>query len=332
MLATLEQMTPPRTFLLDTFFSSVETHNTQYVDIDVVRGNRKLASFVKPISQGEIVERLGYSTKSIKAPYIKEKVSINTDNILSRLAGNTIYMGNSSPAQRAAQELAKDLIYLQELITRREEWMASSLLQAGKITLTQQYEGIEIDFSMDGDHIASADTMWSESTSTPIQDLREWCQMIAQDSGLVPDTCILGSDALNALWDNAQIRAVFNMLKVDLGQISPKDLPNGSSFIGTLRIGGATLDCYSYDEWYDLSGTLYPMVPTKKLFLGSTKARTARRYGAIQDLDFDGLVSARYFPKTWTEKDPSVMWLMLQSAPVVCMHQVDAFGCFTVLS
>lgn len=38
MLQALEKMFLPKTFLLNTFFSDIETFNTEHVDIDIVKG------------------------------------------------------------------------------------------------------------------------------------------------------------------------------------------------------------------------------------------------------------------------------------------------------
>ncbi|PCJ51688.1 MAG: capsid protein, partial [Planctomycetota bacterium] len=66
-----------------------------------------------------------------------------------------------------------------------------------------------------------------------------------------------------------------------------------------------------------------PMIPEDTLILGADNARTARHYGAIHDLDATAAV--QYFPKSWTQEDPSVRFVMLQSAPLVIPHQIDAF-------
>lgn len=79
-------------------------------------------------------------------------------------------------------------------------------------------------------------------------------------------------------------------------------------------------------EWYlDDTGVEQPMIPENMLLLGADDARTARHYGAIHDLDASAAV--RYFPKSWTMEDPSVRFVMLQSAPLVIPHQIDAFMC-----
>lgn len=340
MIAALEQMYPPKIFLLDTFFKEKLNYTTKYVDIDIEKGKRRLAAFVRPTSQGKLVEKRGFTTKTIEAPYIKEKVNVTNIDIMRRQMGQTVYMGGKTPAQKAEEELAKNLIYLRERLVRREEWMASNLLQTGKVTLDGEYEGYEIDFGMDSSHLFTPSTDWDDAGSDPIKDLRDWCQTIAKDSGIVPNTVIMGSNAVNHFINHEKVQKLLNLLKLNMGEIKTSDLPNGASFYGTLAVGGATVDIWSYNEWYENeSGVLVPMVDENKVILGNPSARTSRSYAAIQDVEFDGSASGgtdiyavSYFAKSWFEHDPAVRWLLLQSAPVVCMHQVDAFGCATVAS
>jgi len=339
LIATLEQMYPPKIFFLDTFFKEIVTFTTKYVDIDIDKGKRKLAAFVRPTSQGKMVEKRGWTTKTIEAPYIKEKVDITAIDLLTRQIGQTIYMGGKTPAQRAEEELAKNLDYLRERIVRREEWMASSLLQSGKVVLDGEYEGMEVDFTMAADHLFVPALEWDDAGSDPISNLRTWCTKIAQDSGLNPTIVVMGSDAVNEFINNEKVQKLMNMLKLNMGEIKPADLPNGAAFYGTLSVGGATLDVYSYNEWYtDAAGDLQPILDPKKVVLGNPNARTSRGYGAILDIESAGdnqisrTYSTQYFAKSWIEPDPSARFLLVQSAPVVCLHQADAFGCATVLT
>ena len=53
-LIEVVRTTPPiRTFLRDRFFSNVKTFPTRRVDIDIVKGNRKMAAFIHPLAGGD---------------------------------------------------------------------------------------------------------------------------------------------------------------------------------------------------------------------------------------------------------------------------------------
>lgn len=322
MLEALEQMFIPRTFLQTMFFKESVTFDTENVDLDVIKGKRRLAPFVSPLAEGKVVERTGFSTSSIKPPYIKQKMATKASDILKRQSGNIIYQGNSSPAQRAQVQLGKDMIELMNMIIRREEWMAANALNSGVITVAGDGINAQIDFLMASDHkiTLTGTAKWTDAASDPITNLRTWKQKAGQDSGLVPNVAVFGSSVLTAFLGNANALKLLDKTKVTLGQIDPKQLPDGVTYYGNVE----GLDIYTYDEWYlDDNGALQPMVPVNKIFMGSTSAQNKRLYGAIQDLEATAAVP--YFPKSWEEKDPSVRWLMLQSAPVVALNQPDAF-------
>lgn len=331
MLDLLEQLYPAPQFLLDTFFKRESKSNTEYVDIDIVKGNKKLAAFVRPIDKGSLVDPLGYTTKSFKPPYVKPKMKTDAERFLRRRPGETIYQGSSSPSLRASQELAKDMIYMQELIMRREEAMAAELLQTGKVTVVGDGVNAEIDFGMPAGHLTTASTLWGASGADPIENLRTWCRLVQRASGINPNICVMGSTAAGEFIDDAKVQTLLDLRRVDVGEIKPAELPDGSSYVGRINLPDLNLDIYCYSEQYtDSEGSATNFLAASKIILGSTRARCERHYGAIRDLEFSDALPVRWFPKTWIEPDPSQRLVMLQSSPLPCMHQPDAFLCATV--
>lgn len=332
MIAALEQAKPAKTFFLDTFFRQTEAHQTRFVDIDIQKGKRRLAPFVNPRHQGKVVDRLGFQTFTYSPPYIKPKMVTTAEDILKRQMGETIYSGGRSPEQIAQSLLGKDLATLDEMIVRREEWMAAQALQTGKVAIVGEAVDDEIDFSMDADHIVTLTStdLWTDLTghSDPIADLEDWSELIAKDSGLTGDTIIMGSDAARAFLKNAAVRSALNVWNYNLGRIEPGQVAPGIRRIGAIN---AVATIYVYHEWYiDANGVEQPMMDPKKVIVGSTQARCVKHYGAIQDLSATGAVPR--FPKSWEEEDPSARFLMLQSAPLPVPHQIDGFVCAKVLA
>lgn len=336
MLEALEQLKPARSFLLDMFFRRINVSNSKYVDIDIYKGKRRLAPFVNPRLEGKVVEKRGYKTYTYEPPYIKPKMVTTAEDLLQRSMGNHIYMDNMSPAEKAAEEVGKNLAELDEMITRREEWMAAQVLTTGKIVVKGDGVDDEIDFLMEATHLPtlSGGALWSApTTAKPLDDFRDWKRRVAQDSGVVPTDAIIGSSAYENFMACNQItgaNGLFDLRRVNVGEINPRDLGNGVSYIGTITEIG--LDLWTYDEWYvdeyD-NDTEKPMMPVDKVLLGNPAARTQRQYGAIRDIT--ALASVPRYPKSWEEPDPSARYIMLQSAPLPSLHQVDAFLCATVL-
>ncbi len=338
MLQIILQLKRPKTFLLDTFFSGFRQFDTMNVDIDIFKGKRRMAPFVAPVMEGKVVEKLGYTTNSYKPPYVKPKMATTAQQILQRSPGQVIY-GTQSMAERAAEELGRNLGDLLDQHTRREEWMAAQALNGGIINVVGDGVNDTIDFQMAASHkvTLSGASLWTATTSDPVKDLGTWARLCSQDSGIVPNAAVIGTDVANALL--AQLRnpnyngyGEISTIKVTLGQINPQLLPNGCTYLGMLQAPSLNIDLFTYDEWYisDADGLEYPMVPVNKIFLGSTNAQNSKLYGAIQDMDLleelgSATIAVPRLPKSWVTKDPGVRWLMTQSAPLIALNQPDAF-------
>ena len=145
-LAEAVRTAPPiRTFLRDRFFSNVKTFSTERVDIDIVKGNRKMAAFVHSMIGGEIVQNEGYETKSYAPPLINTATVTTADLFLRRLPGEDIY-SSRTPADRAAEKLVEDYNKLNDMTTRREEWMAAQVLTTGQLKVKGKGVDEVIDF------------------------------------------------------------------------------------------------------------------------------------------------------------------------------------------
>ena len=326
MTEALSQMLPPSSFLKRNFFSRVNTFETKTVDIDIEKGKRRLAPYSSPKAEGKLVDRIGFKTFSYEPPYVKPKMTTTAQDFLNRTAGNNIYSGGTSAQARAEENLGKDLAEMDQQISRLEEHQAAQLLSDGTVSFVG--EGIDrtIDYDMPASHkitLAGAD-LWTDAASQPLQDMREWRRLVRKDSGLPITDIIMGETALDAFLSNANVKDALDTRRVDLGSIDPTTLPEGAIFYGRIKDVGVNL--WSYDEWYtDTAGVEQSMINPKEVLVLSSSARTSTNYGAIQDIDLGGLASVPRFAKSWTTKDPSQRWLMVQSAPLLSLHQSDAF-------
>ena len=340
MLEMLENRKPVRTFILDTFFNRPErTFNTEAVDIDIIKGRRRLAPFVNPKRQGKLVEKRGYISRTFKPAYVKPKMVTTIDEIFKRHPGSFIYAPNSGPAIMAAQEMGRNFAELDEMITRREEWMAVQGLLTGEIPVKGEGVDVVLGFHMEATHlpVLTGGDLWSApTTATPLDDLKTWKRIVAKDSGISPSIAIFGLGAIDAFMKCEQIigttggvKGMFDIRRINIGQIDPQLLTNGVTYYGTLTELG--LDIYTYEEWYvdDVDEVEYALIPSNKVLLGNPAARCEKLYGAIMDLGATAPVPR--FPKTWEENDPSERIVMLQSAPLPAPLEIDAFLCAEVL-
>jgi hypothetical protein len=342
MLDVVDQMKRPSTFLRDTFFQRSTQFDTASVDVDIVKGKRRLAPLVNPLAEGRVVERTGFTTNTLKPGYVKPKFVTTAGDLLKRSPGEVLYAGGRTPEMRAQEQLAKDLGELYDMVTRREEWMAAQALTTGEVVMTIKGETadqtVTVDFQMDSNHkvTLTGTDLWSDAGSDPLGDLATWARKCRQDSGLSPTDVLMGSDAAEAFIKNTAVDKELNNRRIDTGMIVPENLPNGVAYLGRIDRPGVSVDLWTYDEWFvdEETGLEGAAIPANKVIMGSRRAQNSKLWGAIQDMDAfeSGLVAANRFPKSWTTKDPSVRWLMMQSAPLMALNQPDAFVIATVLA
>lgn len=145
-LAEVVRTTPPvHTFFLDTYFSNIKTFPTKGVDIDIVKGDRQMASFVHPLVGGQVLRDQGYKTESFTPPLINPLTITTANDALERAPGEDLYSGKT-PEERAAQQLIEDYKRLDDAATRREEWMAVKTIMDGQIPIIGNGVSKVIDF------------------------------------------------------------------------------------------------------------------------------------------------------------------------------------------
>lgn len=332
MLKALRQHAAPRRFFQKTFFGRIQTHVTKSVDIDIQKVKRRLAAFTNPKASATVVERDGFETKTVSPAYLKEKVPTRIDDLLSRQMGQNIY-DPIHPAERAADLLGEDMQMLDDRFNRTEEYSCVKSLLNGKLEIKGKGVNDVVDFGyIPGEHTMalSGNDGWNKATGDPMKDLDDWRIMINQRCGLIPTHCIIGREVYWAIINNELVNKRLDNRRVELGTIKPTDLPEGVRYLGTLN--PSMLDLYAYDEWYTdpVTGKDEPLIPDDVVLLGNPAARCAMHYGLIQNLKHPAPVPR--FPSVWQEEDGSARWLQLESAPLPCIAQPDAFFVAHVLT
>lgn len=324
----------PSSALLDLWFPIIEQSPTEEISFDVRTGSRRLAPFVSPLVAGKVMTDQGYSTKTFAPAYVKVKTVIDANRPLKRMAGETIG-GNQAPGSRTEQLVASIAMDHVDMLTRRLELMASESLQTGAVTVTgDSYPTHVVNFGRTGGHtvdLSGAATEWDETTSTPASDLQGWCMDIMQASGQRPTACVMGLAAYQALIAHDDVTERLDtrrMMGTELNGAPVMEAP-GLSYMGELD----GLAIYVHVDWYvdPDTGDEALIVPTNKVLLASKALNGTRAFGAIRDHDL-GFIAQPFASKSWTDHDPSVRYLMTQSAPLIVPVVPDASLCAKVLA
>ena len=332
-LAEVVRTAPPiRTFLRDRFFSNVKTFSTERVDIDIVKGNRKMAAFVHPMVGGEIVQNEGYETKSYAPPLISPATVTTADMFLQRLPGEDIYSGRT-PADRAAERLAEDYKKLNDMTTRREEWMAAQVLTTGQLKVKGKGVDEVIDFGFTNKINLESTKQWGKSAADTLGNLREWKQQVSRNGFANADMVIMGKKASDTFMADSKVLDLMDKRRFDIGAMAPKELEGGLTYYGHLNLPG--VDIYGYDEVYldEETGETKPLIPDNVVMMIPGNANFMRAYGLCAYLDDDKVwhtaETARLL-RAYVEHRPDRRFLELQTHPLLIPDKVDSWLVATV--
>jgi len=331
MARAMRQDKKAGTFLMDKFFGTVDPKIGKTVTIDIIKGKRRIAPFQTPRVEGTLVEKRGHSTREYTPAYLKPKQELEATEVVDdRIAGDNEY-ALTTPQERESIALATQLNDLEEMIIRSEEWMCAQQLVNGFVDVVGVGVNYRIDLGMEASHKITVATVWSDKVNaTPFSDIGDAVTLISKDAGISANCVLANSDTIEEMLDTDDLDKKLNTRRMDLGQINPMQFGENATYYGDLIVKGKRLEVWSYDEWYvDDAGVEQPMIPVGKVVVTSDNADFRRHYSAIKDKKA-GWAAIPRFPKTWEQEDPSITWIMVQSAPLPAAHQIDAICVLTV--
>ena len=329
MVAMISTRVPLKTWFMNTFFQDRLFHDTDTFDIDIEKEGQSMAAYGHPLREGKLVLNEGFSTKSYKPSYVNEHTITTAGHLLNdRQAGGTVYSDGKTPTQRAVEKMAKDFDKLDRRFTRLEEHQCAEAIVYGKVTISDDEETRVVNYNRNADHsIVLLNTAnWADPASDPIEDIRQWAEML-EDNGLhVPDIILFGSVVNSYFRKHAKVKEYFDVRNYHVGQFKPEfDKVKGLKHLWTLDEFGLEVFSYSGKYQHPDTGVMTPYMPELAVMMASTDARNTMHYGVIQDLD--AVESASHvtdrYPQSYVEGHPKKRFVSLQSAPLAANHTPD---------
>jgi hypothetical protein len=323
LMGMLQSLIAVPSFFLDRYFPLLQTEESEEIHFDVVDKTRRLAPFVSPLVAGKLVNEQGYTTKTFKPAYIKPKTVFDANAPFKRAAGEAL-TGASSPLSRLQLRVNAVLMDHYDQIRRRKEVMAAEALATGKVTISGDlYPTVVVDFGRKAGHnlALTGANRWGQTGVNPLKDLQTWGFTVLQASGTFPIDVILDTAAWAVFKEDPN---VVDRLKRFQG--APTDLSVSAKLDeGGVYMGGVDgFNVYVYAGWYvDDAGAEQPILAPGTVILTSPQLQGVQAHGAIRD-DAAGYQAVDIFAKSWTEQDPSVRYVMSQSAPLVVPTRVNA--------
>ena len=323
--AVVAQLLGNPQFLVDRYFGTVQNETAEEIHFDTEDGKRRITPFVSPLVEGQIVASLGYKTSTYKPAYVKDKRVFDANRPLKRSPGEQIG-GTLSPGERLRALIARDMQEQLDMLRRRLEVMAAEVLVTGKSTIVgDKYPQAILDFGRASGNTIVASTPWSTAgTSHPLDDLQDWAQIMLQATGVMAQDVIMTVDVWKVFRIHADIKDRLTLQRTanafpTLDQSA--QITEGGIYMGS--IDGFNL--FVYAGWYvdPADGVEKPIIPAKTCMLLSPLLLGVQAYGAIRD-EQAGLQALSYFVKSWIEEDPSVRFVLMQSAPLLVPYRPNA--------
>lgn len=313
-------------FLLSMFFPEISVSTQEEIYFDVLTGKPRLAPFVSPLVEGQIVQSLGYETNSFKPAYVKDKRVFEDGKAIRRRPGQQI-AAPIDPMQHRLLNVIQESGDQLGMVKRRMEWMAAQALLTGSVTVEgEKYPTQVVNFGRDANLTVTltGNARWDQSAAAPLDDLETWSGVIADKSGATPTDVIMSTNAWGVFRKDEDVKEALDKGKgmspsssMDLGPQAATLRPSYKGNVGDFRI-------WTYAEAYvDEAGTTRKYLPNDHIIMGSDQIEGVQHHGSIKD-EKAGFQARDYFQKTWTQEDPAVRYLMLQSAPLVVPYRPNA--------
>lgn len=301
-------------------FQSVMTFEDEYIDFEKIREGRKLAPLVIPTVQGRPVYSEASTTTRMKAAYLKPKDPVSPGRAIKRRPGENMFAPNTlSPGARFNAIIGDILRVHRETIDRREEWMAAQAVITGKLTLEgPDYPTRVVDFQRAANHTVNLTgaARWDQPGVVIMDVIQTYIDRVRRAPfGGPVNRLTVGANVIGVMLKND---SVLKQLDTQVRGTNA-DLNTGLrageyvEYIGKL---GPNLELWVNSDFYEMAdGTAVPFLDPDTIVLTGPNIMGVRCFGAILD-EQAGFRALPVFPKMWSNQDPSVTFVMSQSAPL----------------
>lgn len=314
------------------FFGQQINFDTEDIMFDRVSTDyRRLAPFVAPNVQGRVQGKSGYDSVSFKPAYVKPKDVVDPNMVIPRMPGEALGTGSMSLAQRRDAAVAEILKQHRTKLINRNEWLAARALIDGQVTIAApDYPSVTVNFRR---HASLSSTLsgaakWDQSTADPMGDIKDM-KMAAYDlSGVKLTRLVFGATAWELFSTRVDLKELMNVNYggIDANITRMYDGYEGQEFLGYIQgtNGGGRMECWlDTSKYVDEAGAEQFFLDQSTVVGVGQGIEGVRCFGAIKDFDAQ-LQPLEVFTKMWRNEDPSVEYILSQSAPLMVPKRPNA--------
>lgn len=309
------------TLFRNLFFPARKPIASKFAELEIVVGGKKLLPFVGDGAAGKIIDKVSREKDTVRTPRIRVKEPFSAQELLDVTApGGMSYVQPDESRDAAMQRIiTEDLDELDRRIVATEEWMCAQVLCGGQISYADDEHAFDIDFRMPTAHKVTlgAGVTWADAGVNPMADIDTWANIVLDACGLTADTCIMSPSAWQAFYNNEKVQKLLDTRRIDSGSLAPRI---ASYYQGNMQ----GVDFFKYGgSVTGHDGQAFKLIPDGYLVFAARAMETKLVFGLPEDLEAGGRPMER-FAKSFMEKDPSALWLLLETRPLPQLRQPDA--------
>jgi hypothetical protein len=287
--------------------------NSKVVEIDIMRGNERIAALIQRGTNSRHVGNLqrntdtqNYSSFSRVYPLGEEMGDITADQILSRVAGENPYENRNRLDRMRTLAREHHLEHIRRYV-RLFEILAGSSLLTGQMPgiLGTNNSDLIFDFRRNAAHIITVANAWNGAAADIMGDVDGGCELIRQNGHTTPNVLLLGGDAMDAFIKDTTVQSLADNRRFELIEVSTNNpvppalaqlVASGAIPRGRLRTPkGYELWLFTYiDVYTDGNGDPQKYLPEDTAFLAFYGARCDRYFGPPELLPIDSAKAAWY--------------------------------------
>jgi hypothetical protein len=277
---------------------SLFSPDASLVDIDIIRGNERLAALVP---RGTIARDLGGNQKNMNVqkrtsitrryPLAEEEGDLNSAQLEFRVAGENPYENRSRLSRMRSLAADLNMEGIKRIVRTNEYLCSQSILEGvmpaiiGTTNPDEQY-----DFLRKATHIIPLTTAWNAVGADIMGDVDNACRLGRVDAHVNFDMMILGGESMDAFIKDTDVQTVADNRRFELIQVSTNNpvpskfnrfLEGGLTARGRLRTpAGYELWMFTYTDVYtNSSGVATDYMPQDQVLLAFSGARCDRYFG-----------------------------------------------------
>lgn len=337
----------PTMFLSGFFRSPPENfHNSETVELDVIRGSEKVAVVVQDLSTGYRMNTVDvYTNKEFKPPIFKEAFPIKAPDLINRDAGQNPFEDFTYQAKVAVRAFM-GFRHIEGLIRRNLELQASQVLQTGTLSLVDSSGTAlyALDYKPKATHFPTSSIVWGQPNDTKLADLGNLARVIRSDGLSRPDRLIFGYKAWREFIKDAAIQSLLDKRFIDQGAIVRMQRNGeGGSYRGTIEIDNYQFELWTYDGMYEhpQTGVKTDFVAPGSVIILSAGSRFDATFGSIPRIVppdgrllpfMPGRMSSPgqrldLFANVWVSADGEQLFGGLGTRQLCIPTAIDTYGC-----